>query len=268
MQTVVSEQHDITEVQCQRVLLLCQTAIQKEQKEIIEGMRGYLGIIRTKATYIESRVMHNWMNQWEYKRLMDATSRNHELILEDTKWYMKMEEDATKIINDKNNSEKQEEASASIMNLIKTLHQKQWTIYKLRGVMNMFIKRETIIKKRMSACLRSNEGIPEDCMKDKQGNKKDMRDQIIKIQDAVEDMKTWKKDNMDSLPDDMKDKVIMIRKDIKKIYVQISNDVIKKAEEEPEKDDKDEEDIIITVEDAMMEDVDGWVEPVIKKIKH
>ena len=67
----------------------------------------------------------------------------------------------------------------------------------------------------------------------------------------------------------MKDKVIMIRKDIKKIYVQMSNDAIKKAEQEPEKDDKDEEDIIsITVEDAMMEDVDGWVEPVIKKIKH
>ena len=45
----------------------------------------------------------------------------------------------------------------------------------------------------MSACLRSNEGIPEDCVKDKQGNEKDMRDQSIKIQDAVEDMKKWKK---------------------------------------------------------------------------
>ena len=49
----------------------------------------------------------------------------------------------------------------------------------------------------------------------------------------------------------------------------MSNDAIEKAEQEPEKDDKDEEDIIsITLEDAMMEDVDGWVEPVIKKIKH
>ena len=74
---------------------------------------------------------------------------------------------------------------------------------------------------------------------------------------------------MDSLPDDMKDKVIMIRKDIKNFFVQMSNDAIKKAEQEPEKDDTDEEDIIsITVEDAMMEDVDEWVEPVIKKIKH
>ena len=69
---------------------MCQTAIQKEQKEIMEGMRGYLGIIRTKATYIESRMMHNWMNQWEYTRLMDETTGDHELILEDTKWYMKM----------------------------------------------------------------------------------------------------------------------------------------------------------------------------------
>ena len=34
------------------------------------------------------------------------------------------------------------------MNLIKTVHQKHWTIYKLRGVMKMFVKRETIIKKR------------------------------------------------------------------------------------------------------------------------
>jgi hypothetical protein len=47
------------------------------------------------------------------------------------------------------------------------------------------------------------------------------------------------------------------------------NDAIKKAEQEPEKDDKDEEDVIsITVEDAIMEDVDGWVEPLINKIKH
>jgi hypothetical protein len=36
----------------------------------------------------------------------------------------------------------------------------------------------------------------------------------------------------------------------------MTNDAMKKAEQEPEKD--DDEVISMTVEDAMMEDVDGW----------
>ena len=263
----MSEQHGCTEVQCQRVLLLCQTAIQKEQNDILQGMRGYLGIIRTKATYIESRMMNVWMNDHECKRLLEESTADHQVILDDTKWYMEKEEAATKVISEKMNGENQLEACATILNLIKSLHEKQWTIYKLRGVMNMFIKRGSIIKKRMTACLRSNEGIPEDCIKDKQNNDKNIQDQSIKIQDEVEAMKQWKMNSMDNLPEDIKEKIKKIRQDIKQVYVQMTTDAIKKAEQEPEKDD-DEEVISISAEDAMMEDVDGWVEPVIKKIRH
>jgi len=230
-------------------------------------MRGYLGIIRTKATYIESRMMNVWMNDHECKRLLEESTADHQVILDDTKWYMEKEEAATKVISEKMNGENQLEACATILNLIKSLHEKQWSIYKLRGVMNMFIKRQSIIQKRMASCLRSHEGIPDDCIKDKQVNDKNMQDQGIKIQDEVEAMKKWKEESMDSLADDIKEKIKKIRKDIKQVYVQMTTDAIKKAEQEPEKDD-DEEVISISAEDAMMEDVDGWVEPVIKKIRH
>ena len=56
----------------------------------------------------------------------------------------------------------------------------------------------------------------------------------------------------DCPPDDINEKIKNIRQDIKQVYVQMTIDAMKKAEQEP----------------AMMEDVDGWVEPVIKKIKH
>ena len=45
----------------------------------------------------------------------------------------------------------------------------------------------------------------------------------------------------------------------------MTNGAMNKAEQEPEKD--QDEVISISEEDAMMEDVDGWVEPVMKKIK-
>ena len=242
---------------------MCQTAIMKEQKDILNGMKGYMGIIRTKATYIESRMMNNFMTSHEYTRLMQETVPDHEQILEDTKWYMSLEEEATRKISDQ-----QELACASVMGLIKNLHSHQWNVYKLRGVMNMYIKRNSIIKQRMIACLRSHEGIDEQALKDKMANEKDIQEQSIKIEDAIEVMKKWKDDNIENLSDDLKAKIKKIRQEIKKVYVQISNEAIKKEEAiETEKADEDEV-ISISAEDAMMEDVDGWVEPMIKKSKH
>ena len=81
-------------------------------------------------------------------------------------------------------------------------------------------------------------------------------------------MKKWKEDNIENLSNDLKTKIKKIRQEIKKVYVQISNEAIKKEEAiETEKADEDEV-ISISAEDAMMEDVDGWVEPMIKKSKH
>jgi len=235
-------------------------------------MRGSMAIIRTKAVYMESRMMHNFMNEWEYERLMKETSDDHKDILDDTMFWISLEEKAADAVAKMTMDEDPVSMMTSntiMMEKIKALHVQMWDIYKLRGVMNMFIKRNKIIKQRMTALLRSNEGLDDKVISDKANNDKDMMVQGEKIEKAINDMKSWKQMAIEAMSVDEQKYMKTIRELIKKEYKKLCKEAMEK--DEPQEDIKSEEESI-TQEDIMMEDVDGWVDmdmsgPSNKKIK-
>jgi len=147
-----------------------------------------------------------------------------------------------------------------LMEKIKVLHEKMWTIYKLRGYMNMYIKRSKIIKQRTTACLRSNEGMDKKCMEDKATNDQNMIMQGQKIEEAIKDMKSWKEKAIEALSVDEQNNIKKIRESIKKEYKKLCKEAMEKDEVDEDQGKSEEEKETITDEDIMMEDIDGWVD--------
>ena len=235
----------------------------EKQYESMEGMRGFLAIIRTKSTYIESRMMMNYMNEWEYERMMNESTEDHKMILDDTAFWISLEAKATdavaKMIMD-DDPVTMMKPNRILMEKIKVLHEKMWTIYKLRGYMNMYIKRNKIIKQRTTACLRSNEGMDKKCMEDKATNDQNMIMQGQKIEEAIKDMKSWKEKAIEALSVDEQNNIKKIRESIKKEYKKLCKEAMEKDEVDEDQGKSEEEKETITDEDIMMEDIDGWVD--------
>ena len=197
--------------------------------------------------------------------MMAETEPDYTQVVSDTTWYISMEEEATKKVSEKTH------ISDSIMSIIKALHEKQWVIYTARGVMNKCIKKNNIMKARMTARLRSNEGIDEKVLQDKLENDKDTKEQAQVIEKAVNELQMFKKEIIECLDEPTKKLMKEVRQEIKKEYQAIQNEQIEKMnnEEAHEHVDAKENDRIISEDDAATEDAQAWVdqEPMRKNMK-
>jgi len=205
---------------------------------------------------------------------MKETSEDHKDILQDTQYWISLENKATSVVAKQildDGSISMITSHTIMFDKIMALHTQMWDIYKLRGVMNVFIKRNKIIKQRMTALLRSNEGLDEKVLNDKATNDRDMKEQGEKIEKAINDMKDFKqKAIIEAYNVNEQNAMKRIRELIKKEYKKLCKEAMEK--DEPIIEDPKSEEESITQEDMMMEDVDGWVDmemsaPSNKKVK-
>ena len=98
-----------------------------------------------------------------------------------------------------------------MMSFMKALREKQWVIYKARGIMIKYIEKNNIMKARMTACLRSNEGIDKKVLQDKLENETDTKEQAQVIEKAVNELQMLKKKIIDCLDEPTKKRIKEVR---------------------------------------------------------